>query len=215
VVEGYGPARVVPAGLGLIAAGLVALAQLTPDSPVVAAYAFLVPMALGIACTGTPLTTLLMAAVPAGRAGVGSAMNDTSRELGGALGVAVLGSIVTSRFGAALAPATADLPAAARDAAGTGLAGALGVARDRPAAASADLVDAARDAFVSGLSVAALMAAVVAAGAAAAAAALLPRRPAAELAAELATEPATGAPAEVVELPLDDPGPALARDRAS
>jgi MFS transporter, DHA2 family, multidrug resistance protein len=211
LVERYGPARVVPVGLGLIAAGLVAMAQLTPDSPVVAAYAALVPMALGIAGTSTPLTTLLMAAVPAGRAGVGSAMNDTSRELGGALGVAVLGSILTSRFASALAPATADLPAAARDAAGTGLAGALRVARDLPAAASADLADAARDAFVSGLSAAAVVAAVVAAGAAAAAAALLPRRPATEPAAESDTR----APAEVVDLPLDDPDPALARDRAS
>jgi MFS transporter, DHA2 family, multidrug resistance protein len=118
---------------------------------------------------------------------------------------------VTSRFASALAPATADLPAAARDAAGTGLAGALRVARDLPAAASADLADAARDAFVSGLSAAAVVAAVVAAGAAAAAAALLPRRPATEPAAESDTR----APAEVVDLPLDDPEPVLARDRAS
>ena len=46
----------------------------------------------------SPMTTQLMSAVPRDRAGIGSAMNDTTRELGGALGVAVLGSLVTSQY---------------------------------------------------------------------------------------------------------------------
>ncbi|HET6952892.1 MAG TPA: MFS transporter [Acidimicrobiales bacterium] len=177
LVERFGPAPVVGAGLSLIAAGLVAMAQLTPHSPLALFYLAFVPMATGIAATGTPLTTLLMAAVPPGRSGIGSAMNDTSRELGGALGIAVLGSIVTSRFAAALAPATAALPPAARDLAGTGLAGALRVAGDLPRPAATALAGAARGAFVEGLSTAALVAAAVAGVAALGAAALLPRRP--------------------------------------
>ena len=55
-------------------------------------------LAAGMAMTMTPMTTQLMAAVPRDRAGMGSATNDTTRELGGALGVAVLGSLVTGQF---------------------------------------------------------------------------------------------------------------------
>ena len=55
----------------------------------------------------TPMTTQLMAAVPRDRAGIGSAMNDTTRELGGALGVAVLGSLVTSQYTSGVADAAA------------------------------------------------------------------------------------------------------------
>ena len=51
-----------------------------------------------MALTMAPMTTLIMSSVPLGKAGVGSAMNDTTRELGGALGVAVLGSLVTSQY---------------------------------------------------------------------------------------------------------------------
>ena len=52
----------------------------------------------GMALTMTPMTTQLMAAVPRDRAGMGSATNDTTRELGGALGVAVLGSLLASQY---------------------------------------------------------------------------------------------------------------------
>ena len=55
-------------------------------------------LAAGMALTMTPMTTQLMAAVPRDRAGMGSATNDTTRELGGALGVAVLGSLLASQY---------------------------------------------------------------------------------------------------------------------
>ena len=55
-------------------------------------------LAGGMALTMTPMTTQLMAAVPLNRAGMGSATNDTTRELGGALGVAVLGSLLTGQL---------------------------------------------------------------------------------------------------------------------
>ena len=61
-------------------------------------YGPILLLAAGMALTMTPLTTLIMSAVPLTKAGVGSAMNDTTRELGGALGVAVLGSLVTSTY---------------------------------------------------------------------------------------------------------------------
>jgi EmrB/QacA subfamily drug resistance transporter len=173
-VERYGPARVIPVGMGLVVVGLLVLSRLEVGSPLAMVFLVLVPMAAGVAITGTPLTTLVMASVPLGRAGVGSAMNDTSRELGGALGVAVLGSVVGTRFTSSLDPALAGLPAGAEAAAHGGLAGALGVAERLPGPAGAELADAARAAFVDGLSSAALVAAGLVLVAAVAARLLLP-----------------------------------------
>ena len=62
-----------------------------------------------------PSTTGIMASLPLRKAGVGSAVNDTTRELGGALGVAVLGSLLASRFTAALPASVDQLPAAAQE----------------------------------------------------------------------------------------------------
>ena len=55
----------------------------------------------------SPMTASIMAAVPARRAGAGSAMNDATRELGAALGIAVLGSVAASRYDARIAPSPA------------------------------------------------------------------------------------------------------------
>ena len=84
----------------------------------------LIPMftlATGMGLTMSPLTASIMSAVPMGKAGVGSAMNDTTRELGGALGVAVLGSLVASRYDGRLSSALVGLPAAVGALAGTSL----------------------------------------------------------------------------------------------
>ena len=80
-----------------------------------------------MAITMTPLTSLIMSSVPLGKAGVGSAMNDTTRELGGALGVAVLGSLVTSQYASGIGPDLVGLPEEARQVAESGLSGALQV----------------------------------------------------------------------------------------
>jgi EmrB/QacA subfamily drug resistance transporter len=175
VVARFGAARVVPGGLILVATGLAILSQLDAGSPVALVCVALVPLAAGISATGAPLTTLLMSAVPPGRAGIGSAMNDTSRELGGALGVAVLGSLLTTQFTSSLRPALAALPASAEAAAGTGLAGALEVARELPGGPGGALAEAARAAFVVGFGLAGLVAAGLALAAAVGAYILLPR----------------------------------------
>ena len=125
MVARFGAHRAVPVGLGLIAVGMAVFSQVQTDSPLWFIYCSIIPLAAGMATTMTPLTTLIMASVPLGKAGVGSAMNDTTRELGGALGVAVLGSVVTSQFTSSLAPAISGLPAQAEAMADSGLAGAL------------------------------------------------------------------------------------------
>jgi MFS transporter, DHA2 family, multidrug resistance protein len=173
-VERYGSARVVPVGMTLTATGLALFSLLQVDSTLVDVYVAMVPLALGMAISMTPLTTLIMASVPLGRAGVGSAMNDTTRELGGALGVAVLGSVVTSTYGAGIAGSVAGLPERVRTVAESGLSGALAVAERIGGSQGEAMAGAARQAFVDGLGSAALAGAAVVLAAAVASRLLLP-----------------------------------------
>ncbi len=161
LVERLGAARVVAVGLALFALGMAMLAGLGTTSPLWLVVMSFAPMAVGMAMTGPPLSTLLMSSVPAGRAGVGSALNDTSRELGGALGVAVLGSLATTAFTSSLEPSLTGLVPGERVVARSGLAGALDLARDLPGDTGSALATAARAAFVEGFDMATLTAAVV------------------------------------------------------
>src|SRR5690606_31636313 len=104
---------------------------------------------------------LLMSAVPRAQAGMGSAMNDTTRELGGSLGVAVFGSLLASRYASQLTPSLDGLPARVQDVSTESLAGALGVAGGAGGSAGADLAAAARDAWMSGFSMSLIIAAAI------------------------------------------------------
>ena len=75
-----------------------------------------------------PATESIMSVLPEAHAGVGAAMNDTTRMVGGSLGVAVLGSLLSSGYGAGMERATEGLPAGAADAAQNSLGGASVVA---------------------------------------------------------------------------------------
>jgi MFS transporter, DHA2 family, multidrug resistance protein len=196
LVARYGAARVVPVGLGLTAAGLAAFSAIGVDSSLAMVYACVLPLGFGMAITMTPLTTLIMSSVPLGRAGVGSAMNDTTRELGGALGVAVLGSVVTSQYTSGIAGSLGALPEQARAVADSGLAGALAVAGGVGGTEGELIAGAAKQAFVDGLGLAAVIGSVVVFTAAVASWRLLPRTtpapfvaPAAEDHPELAAAP--------------------------
>jgi len=103
------------------------------------------------------MTGSIMSAVPLGKAGVGSAMNDTTRELGGALGVAVLGSLVASQYGKKLAPALDLLPDSLHAQASESLAGALHTASTVGGETGARVAVIAREAFVSGMHLAAII----------------------------------------------------------
>ncbi len=175
LVARFGAARVVPAGLTFTAIGLLAFSTLETGSSVWNVYLAIIPMAAGMATTMTPLTTLIMTSVPLGKAGVGSAMNDTTRELGGALGVAVLGTLVTTKFTSVMSPYTSRLPEAARGAAESGLPGSLQVAKAIGGEPGRILAEAAKGAFVDGLGLATTIGAVVVFTAAVAAWFLLPR----------------------------------------
>jgi len=114
MVERFGQRFVVASGLTVAALGLAVLAL---TSSVTASYWWfalsVVIMALGMGMTTAPSTGAIMRSLPLHKAGVGSAVNDTTRELGGALGVAVLGSLVSSHFRSTMQGAVSGLPAKA------------------------------------------------------------------------------------------------------
>jgi len=166
LVERFGNRRVVSTGLLIVAVGLLLLAQSDVDTPYWHLVVTIVTMAVGMGLSMAPSTTGIMASLPLRKAGVGSAVNDTTRELGGALGVAVLGSLLASRFTAALPASVAALPAPARAAVRSSLGGALGVAGSLPAAAGAPLAAAAKHAYVSAMSTSLVAGAIVAIAAA-------------------------------------------------
>ncbi|WP_432585198.1 MFS transporter [Streptomyces sp. HD1123-B1] len=128
-------------GLVLVAVGLATLAQLTEDSPYAFVAAGLVPLGIGMGIATTPATTAITDALPKALQNVGSAMNDLSRELGGALGIAVLGSVLSTGYRENL-----ELPGIPEHMAEA--------ARSSFAAATAiggPVVDPARSAFIDGL----------------------------------------------------------------
>jgi Na+/melibiose symporter-like transporter len=161
LVARFGKRQVVAMGLMTVAAGILILAML-PDHPgylhVLIGMAI---MSVGIAMTMSPTTDLLMSAVPRTKAGMGSATNDTTRELGGSLGVAVLGSIIASNFASNLAPSLSGLNEGQRAAAESSLSGAVIVAQQIGGSQGAALLDAAQSAWMSGLSLAMFIGAAI------------------------------------------------------
>ncbi|TFH20138.1 MAG: DHA2 family efflux MFS transporter permease subunit [Acidimicrobiales bacterium] len=98
LVERQGTKRIVTLGLVLVATGLTLLSTIASDSPYPLVIGYFVVMAAGMGMTMAPATESVMGSLPRAKAGVGSAINDTTRQVGGALGVAVIGSVVTSVY---------------------------------------------------------------------------------------------------------------------
>jgi EmrB/QacA subfamily drug resistance transporter len=126
-VHRLGTKRVVAAGMILTATGLVLL-SFTAGQTTYAAVAWrMVVLASGLALTMAPATESIMGSLPLAKAGVGSAVNDTTRQVGGALGVAVLGSVFTSIYSSHLSNALrgrtlpADVLEQAKDSVGAAL----------------------------------------------------------------------------------------------
>jgi EmrB/QacA subfamily drug resistance transporter len=143
LVSMFGTKRVATAGMLLFAVGLAVAATVAVDSGYGRLAVAFVLMGAGMGLAGAPATESIMNSLPPARANIGSAVNDTTRELGGALGVAVVGSIMSSLY-------AAQLPADAPDS--------LGAAVQLGGAAA----DAAREAFISAMSTASLLVAGVA-----------------------------------------------------
>jgi EmrB/QacA subfamily drug resistance transporter len=98
LVARYGTRWVCAAGLVGVAAGMAILSQLGAGSSYWPMVGGLIVLGLGMGAAMTPATTAITEGLPASQQGVGSAMNDLSRELGGAIGIAVIGSILTATY---------------------------------------------------------------------------------------------------------------------
>ena len=155
LVERIGTKVVVAMGLALVATSLLILSFATVTSGYGPVLATMFLMGIGMGMTMAPATESIMGSLPRAKAGVGSAVNDTTRQVGGALGVAILGSLLASSYRSALGAA---VPEAAR----ASLGGALQVARGLGGEQGQALAHAAKSAYVDGMGVGVLVAAAVA-----------------------------------------------------
>jgi EmrB/QacA subfamily drug resistance transporter len=178
-VERIGIARVVAIGLTGLAAVLATTLTWEPDTGVGALLAWFFFAALSMGWVMAPATEAVVSAVPEAKSGVASAMNTVARVVSGALGVAIVGSLVSSLYRDDLEPALGGLPAPARDAAGESIGAATAVAGHLPPDLGSNMLARAGDAFVDAMGTGLLVAAGLSAAAAVLVALALPRKPAA------------------------------------
>ncbi len=164
------PAFVMAGGLGLAAVGYGVLTQIDSASGLAVVVTAQLMFALGLAPAFTLATDLVIGNAPAERAGATAALSETASELGGALGIALLGSIGAAVYRSGMAHATVD---AARDTLGA----ALAVAEHLPGPLGTELAREAREAFASSLRLTSAIAAVLVIGIAILAALSLKRAP--------------------------------------
>jgi EmrB/QacA subfamily drug resistance transporter len=150
LTERIGSKLVVAAGLLLVAGALWLLSTVQLGDGYGRVAAMLALLGCGMGLTMAPATESIMGAVPLAKAGVGSAMNDTTRQVGGALGVAVLGSILASGYGAAIQPALRGAPPPIAQAAGDSIGAAATIAAQLGLHGQG-LLEAARSAFIQGM----------------------------------------------------------------
>jgi EmrB/QacA subfamily drug resistance transporter len=170
-----GTKLVVAGGLGLMSAGFAIAAGLTADSAYVGPILLaMVTMAAGLGLTTSPATEAIMGALPPARAGVGSAVNDTTRELGGTLGVAIVGSVFASAYGPRVVDALSGLPEGVVTAVEESMGAAVVLAGQVPGGEV--ILVAAQEAFMDGFSAGSLVAAAMTAVGAVLAMVWLPAR---------------------------------------
>jgi DHA2 family multidrug resistance protein-like MFS transporter len=178
----------VAAGLAHVAGALAMIAMFDTATSSLEIAAALGTLGFGMGLAMSPATEAIMGALPRAKAGIGSAMNDVVRELGGTLGVAVLGSILSSSYGSGMDGETAGLPHGAAEAASDSVGAAHDIGAQVGGGAGAALIDAADSAFVNAMTTTATLAAAAALIGALIALAFLPSRARAETLAPLGPE---------------------------
>jgi EmrB/QacA subfamily drug resistance transporter len=162
LVQRLGNKVLVCAGMTVVAVGLFGMSQLTAASGYEHVLASILVLAAGMSLAMTPATESVMGSVPREKAGVGSAMNDTTRQVGGALGVAVLGSVFTSAYVSGVAGAVTRLPATAAAEVQSSVGGAIGVGRSIAGRAGQHVIAVAAQSFVHAMSRALVLGSIVA-----------------------------------------------------
>lgn len=146
----FGVRPVIAGGMAATAAGFLLLSQLEADSTYWSFLVGLCAFGVGTALASAPSTTAIVTALPRSKQGVASAVNDVSRELGAAIGIATLGSLFNRGYRDAISTTVDDLPAAVAEvverspAAGLDIASQLGPD-------GTTLGDGVRDAFIDGM----------------------------------------------------------------
>lgn len=177
LAQRHGHARVMAAGFGIGAAGFAVLTQISSTSPLVVVLIGAGVLSVGLVMVMSLVTQFVVGTVAPERAGSASALMETASEFGGALGIAVLGSIGAAVYGSRIDAHLSELPAHAAHGAHSSLAGAAEVAAGLPARQGAALLASAREAFTDGMDLVALTGVGLLAAAAMLTATLLRRVP--------------------------------------
>jgi EmrB/QacA subfamily drug resistance transporter len=178
-VRRFGNKKVVAIGLTIVASSFVLFSTFQPDSSTLHVILVMCCMAVGMANVMAPCTDSIMGSLPRAKAGVGSAVNDTTRQMGGAIGVAVFGSLMASHFTTSMTDKIGGVvPDALFGQVRNNISQTLEIASRAPAAQPfrAQIVTAANDSFVSGLHMIGLVAAIITLLAAVGVAIFLPAR---------------------------------------
>jgi EmrB/QacA subfamily drug resistance transporter len=176
MVERIGTTAVVAAGLAIFAGGLAWASTADSVTPYIQIAAQMLLLGGGLGLTTAPATEAIMGSLPPDKAGVGSAVNDTTRELGGTLGVAIVGSVFASVYSGRVGSALAAFPKNVRSTMEHSMAAAYKVIEQLPAGRAAGARDAVNHAFLDGMQVGSLVCAAIALTAAVVVAGLLPAR---------------------------------------
>lgn len=154
VVRRFGERAVMGIALLVAIAGASCFLMIDSSDSTLWVIVGLCVIGLGMGAATTPATSMLVSDLPPEKAGVGSAMNDVTREFGTAFGVAVLGSVLSIRYANQLAPALRDVPRGQAELARNNVADALDVAHRVGGPAGDRVAAAARSAFTSGFELA-------------------------------------------------------------
>ena len=157
----FGARRTATVSLLVMAAGLASYTLLGEQTPVPVILALFFTQGAAMANLMPPATTAIMESLPREKAGAGSAMSNTVRQIGGAMGVAVLGSLLSATYRDEIAPALTALPEPLRHAAGESLAATTAVAQGLGSRGAA-LIGPANAAFLQGMHVTALACSAIA-----------------------------------------------------
>ncbi|MEV3972640.1 MFS transporter [Streptomyces sp. NPDC050698] len=183
VVDRFGNRATTTAGLLVIAAMLAAFATLDADTPIWILEVIFFLMGAGMAHIMTPVSVVIMQALPREKAGSASALSNTFRQVGGALGIAVLGSVLSTAYRTGIEDKLGALPPGLRHTAGESIEATLGVAAGLGPRGES-LITPAYDAFLHAMHITALWGAGVALAGAVVVALFLPGRPPAPKGAE-------------------------------
>jgi DHA2 family multidrug resistance protein-like MFS transporter len=157
------PAYLMAGGLVFAAVGFATMTQVGADSDVGVLVTASVIFSLGLAPLFTLTNDMIIGAAPPERAGAASAISETGAELGGALSIAILGTVATAVYrGRVTDEVPAGVPPEAADAARDTLGGAVAVSDELPPSLAEDLLGTAREAFTTALQVSGAVSAVLA-----------------------------------------------------